>query len=284
MNLRRFINCLLGLSVWLLMGGCAQWQLQHSQSNDSQPATVITEQINLVERPAIIVSSRSPATGLIVVLHGGMGNPHHLQQRLKLAGLVREAGVVVAFLSGTQALADSGTKRLAWNAGGGCCGLPQQHNIDDVAYVKDAVAALSARFAIAPEHVYGVGYSNGAMLLQRLLCETNSVQRGVSLAGSLMVASGQCPAAAGKKIVAIHGDADEHVPPTGGPGRKGITQRFQWRSEVDSQAIFTAAGADYQLIWLPTDHSLRRLLSTYEAQYGETVAAALTRFFELESR
>lgn len=281
MKARRLTYWIVGLSGLLLLSGCTQWQPRHSES--TAPAGVISQQETVAGRDAIVLSASSSvaAPALIVVLHGGLGNPRHLHKRLQLEALVQRTGVVVAFLSGTQALADAGPNRLAWNAGGDCCGMPQQQQVDDVGYVQAAVASLRARFAIAAEHVYGVGYSNGAMLLQRLLCETDTVQRGVSLAGSLMVTSGQCPAAVGKSIVALHGDADEHVPPAGGPGRKGITQRFQWRSEADSQALFIAAGGDYQIIWLPTDHSLKRLLSIYETQYDETFAAALERIFAL---
>jgi polyhydroxybutyrate depolymerase len=58
----------------------------------------------------------------------------------------------------------------SWNAGG-CCGLSQTTQVDDVSYVHKLVTDAKARPDIDPDRVYLVGNSNGGMMVYRYLCK-----------------------------------------------------------------------------------------------------------------
>ena len=115
------------------------------------------------------VPDRMPPSGaraLVVVLHGGLGNADRIANRQSESGLNMDAvadkdGFIVAYLNGTAATRLGG-KMLAWNAGGGCCGQPFRTNVDDVGYIKGAVAWLAGKYGVDRRRVFGTGHSNGA--------------------------------------------------------------------------------------------------------------------------
>ena len=48
--------------------------------------------------------------------------------------VAKKSGFVVAYLNGTPVTRMLGADKLGWNAGGGCCGVPAENNVDDVGY------------------------------------------------------------------------------------------------------------------------------------------------------
>jgi polyhydroxybutyrate depolymerase len=167
-----------------------------------------------------------PAPGtraLVVVLHGGLGNAQRIASRqsesgLNLDSLAESNGFVVAYLNGTPVTRFFGADRLGWNAGGGCCGQSAENNIRDVEYISGAVDHLVGKYGIDRSRVYGIGHSNGAMMTERLMCETNLYAAAIAISGPLNLDTGNCSAARGKRILAIHGENDENVPLAGGRG------------------------------------------------------------------
>lgn len=149
------------------------------------------------------VPDRVPPSGsraLVVVLHGGLGNAQRIASRQAESGLNLDAiadrnGFIVAYLSGTPVTRRFGSQFLGWNAGGGCCGVSAVNNIDDVAYIKGAVATLAGRYGIDRARVYGIGHSNGAIMAQRLACETHLFAAVVAISGPLNLQVSSCPAA-----------------------------------------------------------------------------------------
>ena len=167
----------------------------------------------------VYVPSRLPPQGkpaLVVVLHGGMGNARRIESGQSEHGLnmdaVAEKGAfIVAYLNGTPVTRRLGADKLGWNAGGGCCGQSAENNIDDVHYIQSAVEYLANRHGIDRRRVYGIGHSNGAMMTQRMICETDVYAAGVALSGPLNLDVTNCPAARGKRILAIHGPSPQFI-------------------------------------------------------------------------
>jgi len=60
----------------------------------------------------------------------------------------------------------------AWNAGT-CCMQPIQ--VDDVGFARDIVTFMQKNFKVLAGHVYSSGFSNGAMMSERLACEASDV-------------------------------------------------------------------------------------------------------------
>lgn len=138
-------------------------------------------------------------------------------------------------------------------------------------------SALIALFAL----ITGMGHSNGAIMTQRLMCETDLYQAAIPLAGPLNMDAAACPAAKGKRIWAIHGALDENVPVVGGYGTKGIS-KVDFKPQKYGQDIFEKSGAEYRLDILPgTDHNLANLAAAIEKREQRTLGRAAALFFGL---
>ena len=229
-----------------------------------------------------------PAGGraLVIVLHGGLGNAQRIAEHRSESGLNMDAeadrgGFVVAYLNGTPVTHFRAAQALGWDAGGGCCGLSAQNRIDDVAYITGAVADLEARYGIDPKRVFAVGHSNGAMMAQRLVCETPLLAAVVAVSGPLNLETEDCPGARGARILAIHGAMDENVPVEGGEGSKGLA-RVRFQSEAHARRVLVASGADYRLQIVPgADHNLDHIDAALQQSDGQGVARIAAKFFDL---
>jgi polyhydroxybutyrate depolymerase len=217
--------------------------------------------------------------GLVVVLHGGMGNASRIEERGAEAGLNMDA--VASATPATRAL---GGNFLAWNAGGGCCGQAALNAVDDIGYIESVTAALVSRFQLDPKRLFVMGHSNGAMMSQLLMCKSNLFSAAVAISGPLNLASGSCSGEAGKRILAIHGSADDNVPVDGGRGSKGISG-VAFQSERHSETLQEAAGAIYQLQLLPgVDHNLERINAAIQNSEQRSVAEKAALFFGLRTQ
>lgn len=223
---------------------------------------------------------------LVVVLHGGLGNAQRIESGksetgLKLDGVAEQGGFVVTYLSGTPVARLLGSDKLGWNAGGGCCGQPAEKHVDDVGYIKSAIDYLVAQYGIDRSRIFGMGHSNGAMMTQRLMCETGIYAAIVAISGPLNIESASCSAARGKRVLAIHGAEDANVPITGGRGTKGISKAV-YNSEERTKQIFINAGASYSLqVVKGADHYLNHIENAIQHAENQSIAEKSARFFGL---
>jgi polyhydroxybutyrate depolymerase len=226
------------------------------------------------------------ARALVLVLHGGLGNAGRIADNQAESGLNMNAvaardGFIVAYLNGTPVTRFLGGKFLGWNAGGGCCGVPAGKDVDDVAYINGAIAYLSGKYGIAPGRVFGMGHSNGAMMVQRMACQTKAFAAIVAVSGPLNIRDAQCPAAAGARILAIHGADDKNVPLAGGVGPRGLS-RVDFNSEDNAQRAFTRAGARYTLQVVPgADHFLNHIDEAIMKAEGVSISQKAAAYFGL---
>jgi polyhydroxybutyrate depolymerase len=232
----------------------------------------------------------SGARALVVVLHGGMGNAGRIasgqiasgqsESGLNMDAVAEKDGFIVAYLNGTPATRLFGNM-LAWNAGG-CCGQPAENNVDDAGYIKGAAGYLIGKYGVDTARVYGIGHSNGAMMTERVMCETGLYAAAIAISGPLMLATASCPAARGKRILAIHGADDRNIPVTGGKGTKGISGAV-FNSEAQAQQVFTNSGASYDLQIVPgADHKLADIDRILRQTEGVSIPQKAARFFGLE--
>jgi polyhydroxybutyrate depolymerase len=155
------------------------------------------------------LSKRHP---LIVLLHG-YGATGVLQDLyLRLSREANPRGYVVALPDGTL---DSTGQRF-WNATDACCDVGGTAP-DDVAYVRDLVRQIVARYSVDPGRVYVVGHSNGAFLALRLACErAKQFAAVVSLAGATWADASRCQPEAPIAVLTIHGTVDAVIGYGGG--------------------------------------------------------------------
>lgn len=219
---------------------------------------------------------------LVVVLHGGLGNAERLaaariESALNMNAVADQGGFVVAYLSGTPVARMFGPDKLGWNAGA-CCGQPAENKVDDVTYLRSAVGEIAAKYGVDPTRIFGVGHSNGAMMTQRMVCETTLYAATVAVSGALESGADHCLAARGKRIMAIHGADDTNVPVAGGRG-KGLA-RVDFASQAATAKVWQDSGALYDLrIVEGADHSVqsisRELLKTGSRNLAQTIARFL---------
>ena len=107
-------------------------------------------------------------TPVIVVFHGGGGNP---QSMVRLSGLNAksdEAGFIVVYPFGSGLdLADS---LLTFN-GGECCGYAMQRKIDDVGFTRALLDDLATVANVDADRVFATGLSNGGIMAHYLASE-----------------------------------------------------------------------------------------------------------------
>lgn len=219
---------------------------------------------------------------MVVILHGGMGNANHIFSVIgeQFKDAADEGGFVVAYLNGSAATRVGGEYH-AWNAGGECCGQPFEKGVDDIAYISRAVSYLADKYGVDKSKVFGMGHSNGAMMTQRLMCETDLYQAAIPVSGPLNIEAQSCPPAYHKKIRAIHGELDENVPIGGGYGTKGVAH-INYKSQEYSKGAFEESSAEYTIdIVKGTDHSLQNIAAAIEKREGRTFARDAALFFGL---
>jgi poly(3-hydroxybutyrate) depolymerase len=239
----------------------------------------------------VYVPSKLPPTGdraLLVVLHGGLGNAEriakgHGERAINFNALADAHGFVVAYLNGTPVARLLRDDRRGWNAGN-CCGLPAEKRVDDVSYVQAAVQVLFAAYGIGAGRVFGVGHSNGAMMTQRILCESVVYASAVSLSGTLENNAAGCPLAKGKRLLALHGADDLNVPVAGGIGSKGMS-RVAFASQVATAKVWQDSGAEYLLQIVPgADHSVDAISAQLQRLEGQSLGLKVVRFLGLDTR
>lgn len=150
------------------------------------------------------LDTSSPAP-LVVMLHGGFGSAQQAEASYGWDAKAEAEGFVVVYPNGAG---------KAWNAGS-CCGNPARDAVDDVGFITQTVAVVEQHISIDPRRVFVTGMSNGAMMAERLACETKLFAAAASVAGAQMV---PCSDPAPVSMLHIHGTADRNVPMDGSPG------------------------------------------------------------------
>lgn len=157
----------------------------------------------------------------------------------------------------------------AWNAGT-CCLQPT--NVDDVEFTREIVADVSKKFHVNKHKIYVSGFSNGAMMAERLLCEAADIfSAAASVSGVVELEPGNdqglaaCDESFSKfnksiSLLHIHGDFDPVVPYTGDailgfPPVPQDTDRWVERNNCHGNATTTfKKGAYSNQVWKHCPH------------------------------
>lgn len=197
------------------LAGCGRLRPQGGPAGPPAPATAIpvgssTHAITaggvarsyIVYRPAALPA----AAPLVVMLHGGFGSASQAQKSYHWDAEADAGHFLVAYPDGL---------RRAWNAGGGCCGVPGQAGADDIGFISAMVAAIGHAIGVNAHRVYATGISNGGIMAYDLACHTTTF---AAIGPDSATQLGGCPDPAPTSVIAIHGTADRNIPYDGGPG------------------------------------------------------------------
>lgn len=195
---------------------------------------------------------------LLIILHGGLGNPNFISRILNLRETAENNKFAVAYLSGTPVKFRS--PKLTWNAGGGCCGEAARSNIDDASYIDSFIKEMVKAQGIDSRKVFIGGHSNGSMMAYRFMCEKGNVAGVIAISGPLML--DKCPHAKGVNVLHIHGQLDNSVPIVGGYGSDSLAKVY-WNSLSNTQQTLKSAGANFSVDIIPgAGHKLTSILES----------------------
>lgn len=173
---------------------------------------------------------------VVLVLHGGGGNAAGTAKMTGMDAAADRNGFLAVYPNGSGLLRD---RLLTWNAGA-CCGFAVREKVDDTAFVRKLLDALSSEWRVDEGRVFATGISNGGMMAYRLGCElADRIAAIAPVAGALDVAP--CTPSRPVSLIAFHGTADEHVLYEGGvPKKQGDRQPRSDRSVAKSVGFFVS--------------------------------------------
>ena len=149
----------------------------------------------LTVEPATMAAARPASVPVVVLMHGLNMSPGGV---LAISGLARQVGPAVLIVP-------AGWHR-SWDAGG-CCGAAYRFGVDDVGFVRRAVADVLARTPAADSHrIYLAGFSNGGRMAYRLACDLPGTFAGFAAVEAVPVAT--CPALHPLDITVVAQEAD----------------------------------------------------------------------------
>jgi polyhydroxybutyrate depolymerase len=184
------------------------------------PGKTITRsmRVGTLDRRALIYIPRgydaSRPTPVVVVFHGGGGNPEMMVNVCGLNAKADEAGFIVAYPYGTGRLPN----RLLTFNGGNCCGYAMDNNIDDVGFTRAMLDDLATVANVDANRVYATGISNGGIMAYRIASElADRIAAIAPVAGPMGTET--CNPSRPVAVMHFHGTADAQAPFNGGQGK-----------------------------------------------------------------
>jgi polyhydroxybutyrate depolymerase len=136
---------------------------------------------------------------LVVVLHGFAQTARQMLDYTKFGQLADQRGFIVAAPNGAGS-------PPRWNS------AKAINQSDDVAFVRELIAKLSADLCVDTDRVFAAGYSAGGGMSRALACD---LADRIAAIGTVAATTVACVAAV--PMVSFHGTADPQVPFEGGP-------------------------------------------------------------------
>jgi polyhydroxybutyrate depolymerase len=225
------MNLALALVLILVIGGLvlavlgrapfAREELPEISAETAVPGKLVAHRLRVdgIDRRYLLylpeTYDRSRAYPLVIVLHGGGGMSKGISQTSRMHDLADREGFIVVYPDGTGR---ESNKKLTWNAGGQPPqGWAERQGVDDVAFMRALVEAISTPFRVDRKRIYVAGMSKGGMLAYHLACRMSDVVAAVAVVAGTMT-SADCQPQHPVAVLHIHGSADENVPLAGGKG------------------------------------------------------------------
>lgn len=157
--------------------------------------------------------SRAGKAPVVILLHGGGGNPENAVNMTQFDVVAAREGLIAVYPGGTGGL--PGGRILTWNAAH-CCAYAMRNKVDDVAFVSAIIDHLVGSGRADPARVYVTGMSNGGMMAHRLGRELSG--KIAAIAPVVGAVFGDEPPPKGPMpALIIVGAEDQTVPGSGGP-------------------------------------------------------------------
>lgn len=203
---------------------------------------------------------------LVLSLHGYTGTGAGHEAYFQMAPVAETRGFLYAYPDGT-----SDPVGQFWNATDACCNFIGS-SVDDSAYLRDLIVAVSAQLNVDPERVFIMGHSNGGFMSYRMACDNADLVAAVaSLAGATWNNAANCNPSLPVRVLQIHGTNDDVILYDGGT----IVATYPSAVEtVEQWAVFNGCSLNPQIFSeeLDLDSSISGAEST-RTLYAEGCAA-----------
>jgi len=159
-------------------------------------------------------------TPVVVVFHGGGGNPESMIRLTGMNAKADEAGFIVVYPFGSGRLENA---MLTFN-GGDCCGYAMQNKLDDVGFTRALLDDLATVANVDTNRVFATGLSNGGIMAYYVASELSDRIAAIApVGGPLMMEA--CRPTRPVSVMHFHGTADEFAPFKGGFGKGPLSGR-----------------------------------------------------------
>ena len=171
---------------------------------------------------------------LVLAFHGGGGNAQNMVNMSGFNEKADQENFIVVYPNGSGR---TDNILLTFNAIG-CCSYAMQQNVDDVKFISELIDKISAEYGVDTKRVYATGFSNGALISNRLAAEIPAKIAAIApVSGTIFESS---PKPKGKvAVLIIHGMKDTAVPYEGGNSQRSLVSSNQ--SEPFKSVAYTAS-------------------------------------------
>jgi polyhydroxybutyrate depolymerase len=176
---------------------------------------------------AASTASTTEPTPLVLVLHGGGGNPAQVEKHTGFSSLAAEKGFIVAYPAGIS---------NNWNDGRTfALSQASKDNVNDVGFLLAVIDDITSKRQIDQTRIFCTGISNGAMMSLRMACEASDrIAAVAAVAGNLPEELINHQPKDHVSIMLMNGDEDPLVPWEGGYVHFGRQKRGKVISAMDT--------------------------------------------------
>jgi len=172
---------------------------------------------------------------LVILLHGSGANGATIRRMSGMDSVADAAHFLVAYPDATTGALGLGAD---WNAGE-CCGAAHKGNVDDIAFLRALIGALSKEMPVDRRRIYVAGFSDGGRMAYHAACELGARVAAISVvSGSLM--DGECAPKRPVPLIAFHGTADDEVPYADSSFSTAVGRRPSGSGGVPPSVVFWA--------------------------------------------
>ena len=147
---------------------------------------------------------------LVVLLHGGGGNGVRIIDQTKFD---TKADINEFILVAPDGIENN------WNDGRGSTFRRESTdtvaNVDDVKFIADLIKEIQKTYPIDKDRIYITGFSNGAMMAQRMICDLPNIFAAVGETSGPMLTQTANTCIGASAVIGIHGTNDPFFPISG---------------------------------------------------------------------
>ena len=143
---------------------------------------------------------------LVIVLHGSGANGATIRRMSQMDSIADHEHFLVAYPDATTGALGLGAD---WNAGE-CCGAAHRGKVDDVAFVRALVGAMSREMPVDRRRIFVAGFSDGGRMAYHVACDLGARVAAIAVVSGSLV-DRECVPARPIPLIAFHGTSDDEV-------------------------------------------------------------------------